>query len=43
MRGVPYLWDGLVPLREADFDAASKADTRQLNLFGAECEGMCGI
>jgi hypothetical protein len=43
IRGTPYLWDGLVSIRDADFAAASKTDTRQLNLFGAECEGMCGV
>lgn len=39
-RGVPFLWDGLKLLSEADF--ASAPDS-QMDLFGNECEGMCGV
>jgi len=35
---VPYLHDSLVPLREA---VLSEED--QLDMFGNECEGMCGV
>lgn len=38
IRGEPYLWDGLEPLGEAIF-----SDKSQLDLFGEECAGMCGV
>ena len=38
LRGTPYLWHGLEPPDEAVF-----TDTAQMDLFGNECEGMCGV
>lgn len=38
-KGKPYLHASLVPLDEVDFSL----DDRQLDLFGNECEGMCGV
>lgn len=39
--GTPYLHRSLVPLDQVDF---SRIDaTRQADLFGEECEGMCGV
>jgi hypothetical protein len=40
MKGVPFLHTNLKPLSEVDF---SKPDYEQVNLFGNECEGMCGV
>lgn len=44
MRAKQYIYRGLVPLRElpplADLEAR---DDSQLDLFGNECEGMCGV
>jgi hypothetical protein len=40
MRGVPYFHASRVPLDRVDF--SSRAD-KQPDLFGNECEGMCGI
>lgn len=39
MRAVEYMHRSRVPLTKADFGE----DDRQLNLFGNECEGMCGV
>jgi hypothetical protein len=36
--GIPYLHASLVPLDQVEFRGG-----RQLELFGAECEGMCGV
>ena len=36
-----YLHDTLVPLDEVDLRSAE--DMGQANLFGNECEGLCGI
>jgi hypothetical protein len=36
--GTPFLHSSCVPLAEASFDGDG-----QLNLFGNECEGMCGV
>lgn len=38
LRGTPYLHASLRPLDEVAF-----SDTRQVNLFNNECEGMCGV
>jgi hypothetical protein len=38
-RGTPYLHRSCVPLAEIDFNAESP----QLDMFGNECEGMCGV
>jgi len=40
IRGVPFLHQSCVPLRLVNF---TQADTAQPNLFGNECEGMCGV
>jgi hypothetical protein len=39
-RGMPFLHRSCVPLDQADF---SDPQDNQLNLFGNECEGMCGV
>lgn len=39
MRGETFLHRSCVPLRDADIDD----DQNQANLFGNECEGMCGV
>ena len=36
---IPYLHKSRVPLSEVDFDP----DTDQIDMFGNECEGMCGV
>lgn len=41
LRGTPYLHPSLKPLREVDLSTAEERG--QLNLFGNECEGMCGV
>lgn len=38
IRGVPFLHDSLIPLSQVTFDGK-----KQFNLFGNECEGMCGV
>lgn len=38
-KGVPFLWPGLTPLDQTDFEDAPG----QPDLFGNECEGMCGV
>jgi hypothetical protein len=40
-RGVPYLHASLVPIDEADLSDGQSKD--QLNLFGDECSGICGV
>jgi hypothetical protein len=40
MRGKQYLHRSLIPLREVKLDVG---DERQTDLFGNECEGMCGV
>lgn len=39
LQAVPYIHRSLVPLAEVDLSI----DTRQLDLWGGECEGMCGV
>lgn len=39
MRGIEYMHRSCVPLDEVDLSV----DDRQLDLFGNECEGMCGV
>lgn len=39
--GVPFLTRSGAPLDEVDFDATSSRE--QLELFGNECEGLCGV
>jgi hypothetical protein len=41
LRGTPYLHASLTPLGRVDLSTAE--DRGQLNLFGNECEGMCGV
>lgn len=41
LNGVPYLHASLKPLGEVDF--STEEDRGQLNMFGNECEGMCGV
>lgn len=40
-RGVPFLHRSLKPLSEVDFNP--QRDQLELDLFGNECEGMCGV
>jgi hypothetical protein len=39
MQGTPFLHSSLTPLETVEFNRARA----QLNLFGNECEGMCGL
>lgn len=41
MRGVPYLHNSRVPLETVDFTGSGKG--KHPDLFGNECEGMCGV
>ena len=41
LRGTEYLHSSLVPLDEVDL--STPEDHGQLSMFGAECEGMCGL
>lgn len=41
MTGVPYLHNSLRPLDSVDF--STEEERGQINLFGNECEGMCGV
>jgi hypothetical protein len=41
LKGVPYLHSSLQPLDTVDF--AERPARQQLDLFGNECEGMCGV
>jgi len=41
MGGIPYLHNSLRPLDSIDF--SSEEERGQTNLFGNECEGMCGV
>jgi hypothetical protein len=40
-RGLPYLHNSLIPLRDVDF--STDEDNGQQILFGNECEGLCGV
>lgn len=42
MKGVPYLHGSCKPINEVDFSVKGKGKS-QLDLFGNECEGMCGV
>ncbi len=42
LRGTPYLHHSCVPLDRVDLRPDDEK-TGQLNLFGNECEGMCGV
>jgi len=39
LRGTPYLHRSCVPIDEIDFDP----DSTQVDMFGNECEGLCGV
>ena len=39
--GVPFLHSSLRPLDSVDF--STEEERGQTNLFGNECEGMCGV
>ena len=41
MKGLPYLHNSLIPLRDVDF--STDTDNGQQIMFGNECEGMCGV
>lgn len=41
IRGTPYMHRSLKPLTEVDF--STDVDRGQLELWGNECEGMCGL
>jgi len=43
MRGKQYVWRKLKPLRELPLLADLDPHHDQLDLFDAECEGMCGV
>ncbi len=41
MKGAPYLHQSKTPLDEVDL--STEQDRGQLDMFGEECEGMCGV
>ena len=41
MEGIPYLHNSLVALDDVDLSTAS--ENGQADLFGNECEGICGV
>lgn len=41
--GIPYFHASRVPLLQVKFQPTPKPTMRQRQLFGAECEGMCGV
>lgn len=43
IKGVPYFHESRVPILQVKFQPTTKATSRQRRLFGAECEGMCGV
>jgi hypothetical protein len=42
-RGVPYLHRDCVPIDQVVFKPKTNKKLHQLNLFGNECSGMCGV
>jgi 3'-phosphoadenosine 5'-phosphosulfate sulfotransferase (PAPS reductase)/FAD synthetase len=42
-RGVPYLHRDCIPIDQVDFKPKTNFKLHQLNLFGNECTGMCGV
>lgn len=42
-RGVPYLHRDCVPIDQVEFKPKTNKKLHQLNLFGNECSGMCGV
>jgi hypothetical protein len=43
LKGVPFLHDAMKTLDQIDFDALNQTTHKQVNMFGNECEGMCGV
>lgn len=43
LEGMPYLHRSLIPLADIDFDQLLKEQRPQMDLFGNECEGLCGV
>tara|TARA_R110000751_G_scaffold129537_2_gene231580 strand:+ start:234 stop:1007 length:774 start_codon:yes stop_codon:yes gene_type:complete len=41
--GEPFLHSSGVPLHSIDFEKEVKSSHQQLDMFGNECEGMCGV
>lgn len=41
MRSIPWLHRSCVPLEQVDL--STEADAGQLDMFGNECEGLCGV
>jgi hypothetical protein len=41
LRGIPFLHSSCEPLGQVNFD--QRPSHEQLNLFGNECEGLCGV
>lgn len=42
-RGVPYLHRSCMPIDQVEFKPKTNKKLHQLNLFGNECSGMCGV
>lgn len=42
-RGVPFLHRSCVPIDQVEFKPKTNKKLHQLNLFGNECSGMCGV
>lgn len=41
--GVPYFHESRKPILQVKFEPTTRSNNRQRRLFGAECEGMCGV
>lgn len=41
--GIPFLHRQRIPLEDIDFDTRIAMDRAQLDLFGEECAGVCGV
>jgi len=42
-RGVPYLHSSCVPIDQVDFKPVVRHRLHQVDLFGNECQGLCGV
>jgi len=43
LKGIPYLHDSCKPIDEIDFSLLIGDSHKQMDMFGNECEGMCGV
>lgn len=43
LTGIPFLHESCKPLDQIDFKKLASSGKAQLNMFGNECEGLCGV